>query len=164
MTAVRRGGGSSRNGGGVRGGCVGAVVGFGDVEAIGVGGVEAIGVGGVGCSIPPGIRLRRPNPGVVDVRGVAVDRRRRSVENRTDVVGRHAEGVVVGVLDDALDGGGRVRGARKQGHGLAFGVVAAPGEFADEPGRGLQRHGQPKAQAGQKRAEWATQKVETRRR
>jgi hypothetical protein len=53
---------------------------------------------------------------------------------------RESEGVVGRRLDGGIEGGRRVRGTGEERHGLAFGVVAAASEFANDARGRLQRH------------------------
>ena len=54
--------------------------------------------------------------------------------------GGETQGVVGDGFDGGVEGGRRIRSAREEGHGLAFGVVAAAGEFANDARGRLQRH------------------------
>jgi hypothetical protein len=53
---------------------------------------------------------------------------------------RESKGVVGRRLDGSVEGGRRVRGTGEERHRLTFGVVAAPGEFANDARGRLQRH------------------------
>jgi hypothetical protein len=56
------------------------------------------------------------------------------------VIGPDDERIVRNVLEDALECGVRILGRRKPCHRLAFGVVPAAREFANESGSGLEWH------------------------